>query len=96
MFCKPSPELVSPLSVVVVVDEEAVDVVTDVVLDRTSVAGGIMLDCVVLVTTLVSVDDGCSQSGSLVSHAPSKLQVTTAVFEPGHLNSNSLPFRLEL
>ena len=55
-----------------------------------------MLDCVVRVSTLVPVDNCLAQSGSLGSHAPSKLQVTTTVFELGHSNSNSLPFRLEL
>ena len=55
-----------------------------------------MLDCVVLVTTLVPVDNCLPQSGSLGSHARSKLQVTTIVFELGHSSSNSLPFRLEL
>ena len=74
---------------VVVVDEEAVDVVTNVVLDRISVAGRVVFDCVVL----VPVDNGCSQPGVLCSHLPSKLQViTTDVFVFGHLNSNSLPF----
>ena len=51
--------------------------------------------CEVLITSLLSVDDPCSQSSSLGSHLPLKLHITTAFFSsvPGQGTSNSLPLR---